>query len=100
MQLLAIGLVYSMSTLSDTIRSLIDGLSEEERSEALIVLMVAEPYDVNYSNKVHADVRKSFQDHLDSGLLEVITPHASFYPKMDNLKVSLRLAITLHATLY
>ena len=67
---------------------MIDGLSEDERAEALLIVMVAEPYDLEYSRKVHADVREVFPDHLDSGLLEIISPHSSFYPNLDNLKVS------------
>ena len=72
---------------SDTIRSLIDGLSEDERAEALLIIMVAEPNDLEYVKKIHADVRKTFADHLDSGLLEIISPHSSFYPNLDAIKV-------------
>ena len=73
--------------LKATIRSLIDGLSEDERAEALLILMVAEA-DLEYVKKVHEDIRKVFADHLDSGLLEIISPHPSFYPDFDSIKVS------------
>ena len=75
------------SYLMATIRSLIDGLSEDERAEALLILMVAEA-DLEYVKKVHEDIRKVFADHLDSGLLEIISPHPSFYPDFDSIKVS------------
>lgn len=77
------------SYLIDTIRSLIDGLSEDERAEALLIVMVAEPNDLEYAKKVHADVREAFADHLDTGLLEVISPHPTFYPNLDNVKETL-----------
>jgi len=76
------------SYLMATIRSLIDGLSEDERAEALLILMVAEA-DLEYVKKVHEDIRKVFADHLDSGLLEIISPHPSFYPDFDSIKESL-----------
>ena len=76
-----------ISLVSDTIRSLIDGLSEDERAEALLIVMVAEPKDVDYVKKVHKDVAQVFSDHLDSGLLEIISPHSSFYPNLENIKV-------------
>ena len=78
--------VVSSPPKSDTIRSLIDGLSEDERADALLIVMVAEPWDLDFSRKVHAEVNDAFADHLESGLLEVITPHSSFYPNLDNLK--------------
>ena len=65
---------------------MIDGLSEDERADALLIVMVAEPWDLDFSRKVHAEVNDAFADHLESGLLEVITPHSSFYPNLDNLK--------------
>merc|ERR1712168_464983 len=77
------------SYLVDTIRSLIDGLSEDERADALLIVMVAEPWDLDFSRKVQAEVNDAFADHLESGLLEVITPHSSFYPNLDNLKETL-----------
>ena len=51
--------------------------------------MVAEPTDVAFVHKIHDDVRKVFADHLDSGLLEIISPHSTFYPNLDSIKVSI-----------
>ena len=51
-----------------------------------VMEMVAEPWDLDFSRKVQAEVNDAFADHLESGLLEVITPHSSFYPNLDNLK--------------
>ena len=72
---------------SETICSLIDGLSEKERAEALLIVMVAEPNDVEYVKRVYVEVKQSFADHFDSGLLEIISPHPAFYPNLENIKV-------------
>ena len=72
---------------ADTVESLIEGLSEAERLEALIVVMVAEPLDAEYVENIVDAFKRNFGEHLDSGLLEIITPHPSFYPDFDKVMV-------------
>ncbi|RWS10779.1 Alpha-1:3-mannosyl-glycoprotein 4-beta-N-acetylglucosaminyltransferase B-like protein, partial [Dinothrombium tinctorium] len=59
-----------------TLQGLLDNLGPEEREEAVIVLFIAE---------------QLFNDHIESGLLEVIAPPASYYPDLSNNSLKLTL---------
>uniref|UniRef100_A0A673KB81 Alpha-1,3-mannosyl-glycoprotein 4-beta-N-acetylglucosaminyltransferase A n=1 Tax=Sinocyclocheilus rhinocerous TaxID=307959 RepID=A0A673KB81_9TELE len=73
------------SYLSETLHSLIDKLSAEEKLNCVIIVFVGET-DIDYVNSVVAGLEKEFYTELNSGLLEVISPPASYYPDFSNLK--------------
>ncbi|KAM8748703.1 alpha-1,3-mannosyl-glycoprotein 4-beta-N-acetylglucosaminyltransferase A [Acanthopagrus schlegelii] len=73
------------SYLSETLRSLIDKLSPEEKLDCVIIVFVGET-DVDYVHSVVAVLEKEFSTELSSGLLEVISPPAAYYPDLTNLK--------------
>uniref|UniRef100_A0A3Q1H458 Alpha-1,3-mannosyl-glycoprotein 4-beta-N-acetylglucosaminyltransferase A n=1 Tax=Acanthochromis polyacanthus TaxID=80966 RepID=A0A3Q1H458_9TELE len=73
------------SYLSETLRSLIDKLSPEEKLDCVIIVFVGET-DVDYVHSVVAGLEKEFSTELSSGLLEVISPPATYYPDLTNLK--------------
>lgn len=73
------------SYLSETLRSLIDKLSPEEKLDCVIIVFVGET-DVDYVHSVVAGLEKEFSTELNSGLLEVISPPAAYYPELTNLK--------------
>uniref|UniRef100_A0A672SI70 Alpha-1,3-mannosyl-glycoprotein 4-beta-N-acetylglucosaminyltransferase A n=1 Tax=Sinocyclocheilus grahami TaxID=75366 RepID=A0A672SI70_SINGR len=73
------------SYLSETLHSLIDKLSAEEKLDCVIIVFVGET-DIDYVNSVVAGLEKEFYRELNSGLLEVISPPASYYPDFSNLK--------------
>ncbi|KAF1382732.1 hypothetical protein EPR50_G00116500 [Perca flavescens] len=73
------------SYLSETLRSLIDKLSPEEKLDCVIIVFVGET-DVDYVHSVVAGLEKEFSTELSSGLLEVISPPAAYYPELTNLK--------------
>uniref|UniRef100_A0A665WW88 Alpha-1,3-mannosyl-glycoprotein 4-beta-N-acetylglucosaminyltransferase A n=1 Tax=Echeneis naucrates TaxID=173247 RepID=A0A665WW88_ECHNA len=64
------------SYLSETLRSLIDKLSPEEKLDCVIIVFVGE-----VMCKRLFELKKSI-----SGLLEVISPPAAYYPDLTNLK--------------
>lgn len=74
--------------LPDTVKSLIDGMSDEEKSISLIIVFVAEPWDREYAVQVGTELKEKFPESIESGLLEVIAPPANFYPDMDHLKLT------------
>lgn len=74
------------SYLQQTVASLIQGMSVEEQKECLIVVFVAEPNDPEYVQEVGRELSKQFPQHLQSGLLELISPPAEFYPDFNNIK--------------
>uniref|UniRef100_A0A8C3AII8 Alpha-1,3-mannosyl-glycoprotein 4-beta-N-acetylglucosaminyltransferase A n=1 Tax=Cyclopterus lumpus TaxID=8103 RepID=A0A8C3AII8_CYCLU len=73
------------SYLAETLRSLIDKLSPEEKLDCVIIVYVGET-DVDYVHSVVAGLEKEFSTELSSGLLEVISPPAAYYPELANLK--------------
>ncbi|NXF85370.1 MGT4B acetylglucosaminyltransferase, partial [Eubucco bourcierii] len=71
--------------LLNTLYSLLYDLSEELQSDFLIIILVAE---VSLHVKVQnaESVKSSFPREVQSGILEVISPPASYYPDLSNLK--------------
>ncbi|XP_012937896.1 alpha-1,3-mannosyl-glycoprotein 4-beta-N-acetylglucosaminyltransferase A [Aplysia californica] len=74
------------SYLVKTLTSLIGALNQQESRDCVIVLFIAEPWDQNYVHQVVTTIKTNFMEHLESGLLEVISPPAGFYPDLNNLK--------------
>ncbi|BFZ15298.1 hypothetical protein BsWGS_18337 [Bradybaena similaris] len=73
---------YLMHTLS----SLINDLNKDEVIDCVIIVFIAEPWDLSYADQVVTALRENFAQALDAGLLEVIVPPAGFYPDLNNLK--------------
>lgn len=74
--------------LAETVKSLIEGMTEEEKNICLIIVFVAEPWDEEYAFKVGEEMKDKFPQSIESGLLEVIAPPENFYPDMDHLKLT------------
>ncbi|XP_061482882.1 alpha-1,3-mannosyl-glycoprotein 4-beta-N-acetylglucosaminyltransferase A isoform X4 [Rhineura floridana] len=73
------------SYLTETLHSLIDKLSPEEKLDCVMVVFIGET-DLDYVNGVVASLEKEFSKEISSGLVEVIAPPASYYPDLTNLK--------------
>ena len=71
-----------------TLRSLLENMSEEESADCLMVVMVAEA-DAEYAKSVAEEIKTQFPEAVESGLIEVISPPASYYPQWSNLKRTL-----------
>ncbi|XP_077783711.1 alpha-1,3-mannosyl-glycoprotein 4-beta-N-acetylglucosaminyltransferase A isoform X3 [Podarcis muralis] len=69
----------------ETLHSLIDKLSPEEKLDCVMVVFIGET-DLDYVNGVVASLEKEFSKEISSGLVEVIAPPASYYPDLTNLK--------------
>ncbi|XP_071496280.1 alpha-1,3-mannosyl-glycoprotein 4-beta-N-acetylglucosaminyltransferase B-like [Diadema antillarum] len=71
--------------LMETLHSLVNGLSQEEKLECLIVVFIAE-VDKDYVMRESAKIEKEFREEVGSGLIEVISPPPEYYPDLNNLK--------------
>ncbi|NXH10201.1 MGT4B acetylglucosaminyltransferase, partial [Bucco capensis] len=71
--------------LINTLHSLLFDLSEEQKNDCVIIVLVAE---VRLHGEVQASLY-SFPREIQSGVLEVISPPASYYPDLSNLKKTL-----------
>uniref|UniRef100_A0A672ZBB5 Alpha-1,3-mannosyl-glycoprotein 4-beta-N-acetylglucosaminyltransferase A n=1 Tax=Sphaeramia orbicularis TaxID=375764 RepID=A0A672ZBB5_9TELE len=74
------------SYLSETLRSLIDKLSPEEKLDCVIIVFVGEVSPPFYTSADTYFFFHRFSTELSSGLLEVISPPAAYYPDLTNLK--------------
>ncbi|XP_017774951.1 PREDICTED: alpha-1,3-mannosyl-glycoprotein 4-beta-N-acetylglucosaminyltransferase B [Nicrophorus vespilloides] len=74
--------------LMETLQSLIDGMSMDERDDALLVIFVAET-DLEYVLQVAKEVELRFSSQVESGLIEVISPSLAYYPDLDKLRKTL-----------
>ncbi|KAM4796943.1 alpha-1,3-mannosyl-glycoprotein 4-beta-N-acetylglucosaminyltransferase A isoform 2-T2 [Rhinophrynus dorsalis] len=73
------------SYLRETLHSLIDRLSPEEKLDCVIIVFIGET-DLEYVHSVVGSLEKEFATEISSGLVEVISPPATYYPDMTNLK--------------
>ncbi|RWS19403.1 alpha-1:3-mannosyl-glycoprotein 4-beta-N-acetylglucosaminyltransferase B-like protein, partial [Leptotrombidium deliense] len=67
----------------NTLKNLIENLSDSERNKTLLVLLNAET-DSENANNITTTVHTSFGEHIENGLLEVIPPPVSYYPEFSN----------------
>lgn len=63
-------------------------MDEEEQNDTMIVVFVGET-DVDYVRSVAQEIKLRFGEYCDNGLIEVISPPTSYYPNMDNLRITL-----------
>ncbi|XP_077156342.1 alpha-1,3-mannosyl-glycoprotein 4-beta-N-acetylglucosaminyltransferase-like protein MGAT4D isoform X1 [Paroedura picta] len=71
--------------LMGTLNSLFFEMSAKQKNDCVIVIFVAE-VDTEYVNSIAENIRSSFPSEVFSGALEVISPPASYYPQLSNLK--------------
>ncbi|KAK8772221.1 hypothetical protein V5799_024534 [Amblyomma americanum] len=76
------------SYLMSTLQNLINNMSPEERMISLIVVFIAET-NLSYVMKQAKEIKEELKEHVESGLLEIISPPQSYYPNMDELPETL-----------
>ncbi|XP_015481100.1 alpha-1,3-mannosyl-glycoprotein 4-beta-N-acetylglucosaminyltransferase-like protein MGAT4D isoform X4 [Parus major] len=74
--------------LIDTLHSLLYQLSEEQKKDCIIIIFIAE-VNTEYVKSIAESVKTSFPREVQSGVLEVISPPASYYPDFSNLEKTL-----------
>ncbi|XP_030057252.1 alpha-1,3-mannosyl-glycoprotein 4-beta-N-acetylglucosaminyltransferase A [Microcaecilia unicolor] len=73
------------SYLTETLHSLIDKLSPEEKLDCVIVVFIGET-DLEYVHTVVGNLEKEFSTEISSGLVEIISPPFSYYPDLKDVK--------------
>jgi alpha-1,3-mannosylglycoprotein beta-1,4-N-acetylglucosaminyltransferase A/B len=77
------------SYLIETIKSLIDNLNPNDIERTLIVIFIAEPFDIEYVRTTAHELEKLYKKYIENGLIEIISPPIEFYPDFEKLKLSL-----------
>ena len=67
------------SYLQSTLNSIFNNLQPEDDKDTLVVIFVAET-DPDFVLTLYKSIKADFQAQLESGILEVISPPAEFYP--------------------
>ncbi|CAF1311452.1 unnamed protein product [Rotaria sp. Silwood1] len=75
--------------LIETIKSLIDNLNNEDIERILIVIFIAEPYDIEYVRTTAHQIEKLYNQYIENGLIEILSPPIEYYPDFDKLTLSL-----------
>lgn len=76
------------SYLMSTLHNLITNMEEEEQNETMIVVFVGET-DIEYVQLIAKQIEVRFSQYVESGLIEVLSPPATYYPNMEKLKITL-----------
>ncbi|XP_052746744.1 alpha-1,3-mannosyl-glycoprotein 4-beta-N-acetylglucosaminyltransferase A [Bicyclus anynana] len=76
------------SYLMITLTHLINGLTSADLNNTLIVIFVGET-DLEYVLNLARQVETKFPKHVGSGLIEIISPSASYYPNLQNIPLTL-----------
>ena len=74
--------------LEETLESIFSNTNNEEISEILVIVMIAD-IDNQYVKNISDGIQNQFSAQIQSGVLEVIAPPASFYPSFTTLMPSL-----------
>ncbi|XP_036327426.1 alpha-1,3-mannosyl-glycoprotein 4-beta-N-acetylglucosaminyltransferase A-like [Rhagoletis pomonella] len=77
------------SYLVSTLQNLIENMNEEEQNETLIIVYIGESEE----ELVHAiakQVELNFEPYVDCGLIDIISPSASYYPNFETLRITLQ----------
>lgn len=77
------------SYLIETIKSLIDNLNTEDIERVLIVIFIAEPFNIEYVRTTAEQIEKLYVKYIENGLIEIMSPPMEFYPEFDKLPLSL-----------
>lgn len=76
------------SYLLSTITNLIDNMTPEEMGKALLVIFIAET-DLTFVTSQAAEIEDQFSRFIESGLIEIVSPPAAYYPDLDHLTATL-----------
>ena len=74
------------SYLFQTLESLIDGLNAQEKEDCVIIIFIGEPNDMAFVLSIATEIKDKFYSSVESGLIEVISPPASYYPDINGLR--------------
>ncbi|XP_020798203.1 alpha-1,3-mannosyl-glycoprotein 4-beta-N-acetylglucosaminyltransferase B [Drosophila serrata] len=76
------------SYLLGTLHNLIENMNDEEQNETLIIVYIGET-DLEAVQLIARQIEASFEQYLDSGLIDIIAPAPSYYPNFERLRITL-----------
>ncbi|XP_018418915.1 PREDICTED: alpha-1,3-mannosyl-glycoprotein 4-beta-N-acetylglucosaminyltransferase-like protein MGAT4D, partial [Nanorana parkeri] len=73
------------SYLMDTLNSIFSEMSASEKEDCVVIVFIAE-VNVQYVNDVANSIKDNFPREIQSGVLEIVSPPAAYYPEFSNIK--------------
>ena len=70
----------------DTLRSLVQGLSEIDESDVFFVIFIEDETDVNFVSSIVKAIEEYLPKALEKNFVEIVSPKAVYFPKMDKIK--------------
>ena len=74
-----------MSYLVETVSSIIDKTSTDEKMQVVVVVFLAD-FDTTYNAGVVKVLTEKFMDYINMGFIQIIQATPDFYPPLTNLK--------------
>lgn len=75
---------YLLSTLDN----LLVNMDDEEQNDTMIVVFVGET-DLEYVTELAKQIQLRFSEYCENGLIEILSPPASYYPNFEKLRLTL-----------
>ncbi|XP_071878766.1 alpha-1,3-mannosyl-glycoprotein 4-beta-N-acetylglucosaminyltransferase a isoform X1 [Bombus fervidus] len=76
------------SYLMATLKNLLDRMNSVETADTLIIVLIAET-DLEYVTYVAKQIEVQFPTEFEAGVIDVISPSASYYPDLSKLRDTL-----------
>ena len=76
------------SYLHTTLRSIFQNMGEDEESDTLVIILIAET-ELHLVTEIENGIKVEFSHQLESGIVELISPSLDYYPDWSNLKQTL-----------
>ncbi|CAG4977688.1 unnamed protein product [Colias eurytheme] len=74
--------------IMDTLKTLVEGLTEEDRKDTIIIIYVGET-DMMYVIDLAKQIEAKYSRHVKSGMIEVLSPSPTYYPNFDSVPLTL-----------
>ncbi|XP_038216612.1 alpha-1,3-mannosyl-glycoprotein 4-beta-N-acetylglucosaminyltransferase A-like isoform X2 [Zerene cesonia] len=76
------------SYLMITLKHLIEGMREEDQKDSVIIIFVGET-DLLFVIDIAKQIEAKYPKHVKNGMIEVLSPSASYYPNFDSVPLTL-----------
>lgn len=73
-----------------TLKNILDSMSKAEQEDCVLIIFIAETDDTYVTQLINELLAvPQFMEAINSGLIDILSPHSSYYPDMRNLRLTL-----------
>lgn len=78
----------NMKDMNKSLNNLIENIDAKDLKDTLIVVCICEPNIIDV-NKIAKIINNEFFEHVQSGIINIISPSSAYYPTMSKLGLSI-----------